>query len=265
MPTVDIYPSVYATIQIDTSPIVTEEWGGEIFTTILGGETAELEGATWSISTANAQSHAWSARVESGRSGNSWVISRTILTFDMDDATVLANVNNITGYQLHLYATADGTANANVTQLGDIDSTPSMADEGAPAAWNNHNFGNTVIGAINWTGEEQTAGYQEAIPIDDAASALATAISAQDNFTLGLQEADYDYNNSEGENAEAFPNDTTRSGGIYIFYDDTTRRPFIRVTYTESGYTHLVNGVAAANISNVNGVATANISKVMGV
>lgn len=51
------------------------------------------------------------------------------------------------------------------------------------------------------------------------------------------------------------------TSGRRIFFDWIR----VRVTYTEAGYGHEVNNVAAASIAKVKGVATASIAKVNGV
>ena len=45
----------------------------------------------------------------------------------------------------------------------------------------------------------------------------------------------------------------------------TITRAHVEVTYTPAGYGNIVNGVAAASISEIDGVATAEIEKVIGV
>ena len=80
------------------------------------------------------------------------------------------------------------------------------------------------------------------------AAALAD-IKNNDHFTLAIIDNDNDYANS----------DTTATADVTIDFDVT-----ITLDYTESaaGYTHDVNGVAAASIGKVNSVATASIGKI---
>ena len=80
------------------------------------------------------------------------------------------------------------------------------------------------------------------------AAALAD-IKNNDHFTLAIIDNDSDYANSS----------TTSTSDIGIDFDVT-----ITLDYTESaaGYTHDVNGVAAASIGKVNSVATASIGKI---
>ena len=78
-------------------------------------------------------------------------------------------------------------------------------------------------------------------------------IKNNDNFTLAIVEHDNDAANSDqGDNAY----DISINLGVTITLD---------YTLAPTGYSHAVNGVAAANISKVNGVATASIDKVIGV
>ena len=81
------------------------------------------------------------------------------------------------------------------------------------------------------------------------AAALAD-IKNNDHFTLAIIDNDNDYANS----------DTTATADVTIDFDVT-----ITLDYTESaaGYTHDVNGVAAASVNKVNTVATANIGKII--
>ncbi len=80
------------------------------------------------------------------------------------------------------------------------------------------------------------------------AAALAD-IKNNDHFTLAIVDHDNDYANSA----------TTGVADITIDFDVT-----ITLDYTESasGYTHDVNGVAAASIGKVSSVATASIGKI---
>ena len=80
------------------------------------------------------------------------------------------------------------------------------------------------------------------------AAALAD-IKNNDHFTLAIVDHDNDYANSA----------TTGVADITIDFDVT-----ITLDYTESasGYTHDVNGVAAASIGKVTSVATASIGKI---
>ena len=81
-----------------------------------------------------------------------------------------------------------------------------------------------------------------------AAAALAD-IKNNDHFTLAIIDNDNDYANSN----------TTATADITIDFDVT-----ITLDYTESasGYTHDVNGLAAASIGKVTSVATASIGKI---
>ena len=80
------------------------------------------------------------------------------------------------------------------------------------------------------------------------AAALAD-IKNNDHFTLAIVDHDNDYANSA----------TTGVADITIDFDVT-----ITLDYTESasGYTHDVNGLAAASIGKVSSVATASIGKI---
>ena len=80
------------------------------------------------------------------------------------------------------------------------------------------------------------------------AAALAD-IKNNDHFTLAIIDNDNDYVNSN----------TTATADITIDFDVT-----ITLDYTESasGYTHDVNGLAAASIGKVTSVATASIGKI---
>ena len=80
------------------------------------------------------------------------------------------------------------------------------------------------------------------------AAALAD-IKNNDHFTLAIIDHDNDYVNSAN----------TAVSNISIDFDVT-----ITLDYTESasGYTHDVNGVAAASIGKVSSVATASIGKI---
>ncbi len=80
------------------------------------------------------------------------------------------------------------------------------------------------------------------------AAALAD-IKNNDHFTLAIIDNDNDYANSN----------TTATADITIDFDVT-----ITLDYTESasGYTHDVNGLAAASIGKVTSVATASIGKI---
>jgi len=83
------------------------------------------------------------------------------------------------------------------------------------------------------------------------ATALAD-IKNNDHFTLAIIDHDNDYANT----------DTATTSDVIIDFDTT-----ITLDYTAAavGYTHAVNGVAAAGIATVKGVATANIETVIGV
>ena len=80
------------------------------------------------------------------------------------------------------------------------------------------------------------------------AAALAD-IKNNDHFTLAIVDHDNDYSNSNA----------TATADITIDFDVT-----ITLDYTESasGYTHDVNGLAAASIGKVSSVATASIGKI---
>ena len=80
------------------------------------------------------------------------------------------------------------------------------------------------------------------------AAALAD-IKNNDHFTLAVIDHDNDYANSAA----------TGTSDTRIDFNTTITLDF---TLAASGYTHDVNGVAAANIGKVNSVATASIGKI---
>ena len=80
------------------------------------------------------------------------------------------------------------------------------------------------------------------------AAALAD-IKNNDHFTLAIIDNDNDYANSA----------TTATCDVGIDFNTTITLDF---TLAASGYTHDVNGVAAASIGKVNSVATASIGKI---
>tara|TARA_R110002110_G_scaffold143051_1_gene331663 strand:- start:1349 stop:2017 length:669 start_codon:yes stop_codon:yes gene_type:complete len=83
-------------------------------------------------------------------------------------------------------------------------------------------------------------------------SAAQTDIQNDNNFTVAIVNHDADYSNTDLGSTESNTVDFSQH--------------FV-LTYTEAtaGYTHTVNGVAAASIATVKGVATANIETVIGV
>tara|TARA_R110002096_G_C14611470_1_gene723448 strand:+ start:58 stop:729 length:672 start_codon:yes stop_codon:yes gene_type:complete len=95
---------------------------------------------------------------------------------------------------------------------------------------------------------EWTLNGNNAISLNAAAN---SDIQNNDFFILAVINHDNDYSNSEAGSATQHENGIANSTVAYLSY-----------TEAASGYTHDVNGVAAASIGKVSSVATASIGKI---
>lgn len=128
----------------------------------------------------------------------------------------------------------------------DFDAIPGFTDD-ATMSGNVTEYSSEIVeGTISATG------YTEITLNADARSDVISL----DTFAIAIIEHTQDYSN-------VVPTDSTNSNRIRG-RSDGSFRPRIVIT-TADGYTHNVNGVAAANIAKVDGVATANIGKINGV
>ena len=91
-----------------------------------------------------------------------------------------------------------------------------------------------------------------AVPAGRTPSTLSGTVRTTSNGSAAWTDG-----NLDGMTLRLDSSDCTDKGQLIQFY--------IKVTYTETaaGYTHAVNGVAAANIGEVSTVATANIGKII--
>jgi len=178
----------------------------------------------------------------SGRGGGTMRYTRTFLCFDTSGIT--STVSSCT-----LNVAGGGTY-----ETGDVQCVKSDAFGGDGATnlhdddFNNVNFSavySSSFGGITWDMDGNNAFTLN--------SSALTSMKNNDVLIMALIEADSD-----------FP-DTDTGDGNWTASIDFGGTIQLDYTLATTGYGHVVNGVAAANIGKVDGVATANISKVIGV
>ena len=128
----------------------------------------------------------------------------------------------------------------------DFDAIPGFTDD-ATMSGNVTEYSSEIV--------EGTISNTDYTEITLNADARSDVISL-DTFAIAIIEHTQDYSN-------VVPTGSSKSIRIRG-RDDASFKPTIVIT-TADGYTHNVNGVAAANIAKVDGVATANIGKINGV
>ena len=176
--------------------------------------------------------------------------STTNISWDQTDVSYLD-----AGDTAHVWTTTTNNANLIVT-LDDFDNTGVASIDSIQVVL----VGNYAARSGSWTAATRittSAGdYNENLTVPAGRTASIVTGTAR---TTSDGSAAWTDGNLDEMSARVFSSDCTDKGQLVQFY--------IRVTYTEAatGYTHTVNGVAAASIATVKGVATANIETVIGV
>jgi hypothetical protein len=195
----------------------------------------------------------------SGRRGATlYKVSRSFMYFDTSGitGTVSAATIKIKGAYYNdasviaVKSTAFGGDGGTALVRGDIDAITGFSTGSSLAG------SATVYGPQILTSSWSTSGYNDFTGTSDLRSDMET----QNVVIICFMDYTNDYLNVEqGSNA------TLRSGGKYTEMGGTGSDPYIEYTVSASGYTHDVNGVAAASIGKVNYVTTASIGKIISV
>ena len=177
----------------------------------------------------------------SGRGGGTFRYTRSFLTFNTSGitGTVTAATLNIESESTHntadiiaIRSLAFGGINATDDLVnGDFDSVDfSTAYSSEVSSWN-------------------TNGSNNAISLNSNAF---SAIQSQNNFICAIVDHDSDF-----QDTDSLSGDGNQTVGI-----DFSGTITLVVTEAGTGYSHDINGVAAANIGKVNALATGNIGKI---
>ena len=182
-------------------------------------------------------------QLQAGRSGNLWHIYRTFYYFDTSGIT-----GNVTNSSLNILGSLDQTATVIIvpsTAFGGDGSANLIADD-----FNNVTFDLTY--GANFNGWDD--GTNNSLPLrsqNNTEGVPNAAIRDNDYFICAVIEYTYDYGDTSPGSAGIVSSGINHATVAYLEY-----------TEASSGYTHDLNGVAAASIGKVNSVATASIGKI---
>ena len=238
------------------------------FSTIVGGASWSSNVRGNATTTATSQDSTltnynfgiWNDRDGRG-TGEQWKLNRSFFPFDLSGNDSSGNPlsgNTVASAELKVYS--DNLGGTGIQKR-------IYAVEATALADSTDDYGNvfssgTTLGTLFGSADlTTTLGYHTWTLNSDAITAINSAISAGSTLTIGLM-GYYDY---------AGVDPTSNIVKIAVYYSEfgggggTGGDPKLELTYTSTGYSHSVSGVASANIASVNGVATANIASVNGV
>jgi len=200
---------------------------------------------TYSSSAVN-EANAFRASYTSGRVGNSGVVFRTFLFFDVSSVP-----GTITGATLQVYGTTQTSSNAFIvesTAWGGNGSSTSMTT----SMYNDLDFSQPYSSSSISTWSTSTTTPNQFIVNTQAISDM----NSNGYLNVALINYSYDYNGTA-----PLLGVSVASG---VRFANSTYPIRLVITYV-TGYGHDVAGVANTSIDKVNAVGTANISKVIGV
>ena len=188
-------------------------------------------------------SFAVSAILFSGRGANQYRVHRSFFHFDTSGITGTLSAGTL---KLNFF---NDIGDGNVIIIKS-DAFTGGSDALVADDFNNLDFSTAYSGEVDTT----TSGL---IDITLNATALAD-IKNNNDFKFAVINYDYDYNDTA-------PTSTTGHyvGLRFVNYSGTSSDPQIDYTL-QTGYSHDIMGLAAANIGKVNTVATANVGKISG-
>ena len=239
------------------------------FSTIVGGASWSSNVRGDATTTGNSQDSTltnydfgvWNDRTGRG-TGAQWKLNRSFFPFDLsgnDSAGASLSGNTVASAELKVYSDNLGGTGTQQKRIYAVEAT-ALAD--STADYGNVFSSGTTLGTTFGSSDlTTTLGYHTWTLNSDAITAINSAISAGSTLTIGLM-GYYDY---------AGVDPSSNIVKIAVYYSEqsggggTGADPKLELTYTSTGYTNNVLGVASANIAGVNGVATANIASVNGV
>ena len=195
------------------------------------------------------------SRFGSRGGGNTYKVNRSFMWFDTSSITGTVSAATIKvrgktandGSVIAVKSTAfggDGSASLAATDFDNI--TGYRA--GASLAGNATIYGPQIL-TSSWS----TSAYNDFTGTSD----LRTDMQNNDAVIICFMDYTNDYlNSTPGSNG------TSNCGAYHTEYTGTSLDPYIEYTVSASGYTHDINGVAAASVGKVNSVATASIGKI---
>ena len=187
--------------------------------------------------------------------GNTYRVERSFMWFDTSGITGAVSAATIkiygssfnNGSVIAVKSTAFGGDGSAALAATDIDNITGYST-GASLAGNATTYGPQIL-----TSSWNTAAYNDFTGTSD----LRADMQNNDIVIICFMDYTNDYlNSAPGAKGSYY------CGGHYTEYSSTSRDPYIEYTVSASGYTHDVNGVAAASIGKVNYVATASIGKI---
>ena len=244
------------TIYSSDSGTTDDGWAGQQGASTWAG--ARDGAGSYSTTSSSASGNAVSVMRADGRRGSTtYTVFRTFLCFDTSGitGTVSAATIKIHGYSTNsasvipVKSTAFGGDGLTGLANGDFDAITGYS-AGSSLAGSATDYGPQIL-TSSWS----TSGYNDFTGTSD----LRADMQNNDVVIICLMDYTNDYLNS------ALASSVTLKCGAYYAEDGsagTTRDPKIEYTVSASGYTHDVNGVAAASIGKVNYVATASIGKI---
>jgi len=178
-----------------------------------------------------------------GRGGGTFRYTRSFLTFNTSAIT-----GTVTAATLNIESEG-GNNDADIIVIrslafGGVNATDDLVNGDFDSLDYNTAYSNEIT---SWN----ASGANNAISLNSNAF---SAITSQNNFICAIVHHDSDFQ------------DTDSSGGASSFEEsigiDFAGTITLDVTVASAGYSHDINGLAAASISKVNALATANIGKI---
>jgi len=190
----------------------------------------------------------------SGRGGAAYYLRRSYFEFDLSS---LSGTCSSATFNVYADMTVSGNNSNDNVRLCKSAAIP--AAPGGSATSDD----NSCFSKIDLTEDHSdaftistTLGYHSVDVNSDGIAAINTAIGSGD-YTACLT--------ADGDYANTAPTGQTRILITYADNTDTSKDPYLSLTFPITGYGNDVIGVVGANIGKINGIATADISKINGV
>ncbi len=215
----------------------------------------DTDGSSVALSSSSTSSFTSVSKFGGRRGGVTHNVIRSFMYFDTSGITGTVSAATIKvfgktandGSIIAVKSTAFGGDGGTALATTDLDAITGYS-AGSSLAGNATIYGPQIL-TSSWS----TSGYNDFTGTSDLRSDMET----QNVVIICFMDYTNDYLNSAPGSTG-----TLNCGAYYTDNPGTSNDPYIEYTVSASGYTHDVNGVAAASIGKVNYIATASIGKI---